>query len=33
MPQPQIEKFELTTTDTAEPTARPGFHETRTRTF
>jgi hypothetical protein len=25
--------FELTVTDTPEPAARPGFYETRTRTF
>jgi hypothetical protein len=33
MQQPQADEFELTVTDTPEPAARPGFHETRTRTF
>ena len=33
MQQPQADEFELTIADTAEPAARPGFHETRTRTF
>mgnify|MGYP000882007789 CR=1 FL=1 len=33
MQQPQTDEFELTVTDTPEPAARPGFHETRTRTF
>ena len=33
MQQPHIDEFELTITDTPEPTAQPGFHETRTRTF
>lgn len=33
MQQPQPDEFELTIADAAEPAARPGFHETRTRTF
>ncbi len=33
MQQPKTDEFELTVTDMPEPAARPGFHETRTRTF
>lgn len=33
MQQPRVDEFELTITDTPEPKAPPGFHETRTRTF
>ena len=33
MKQPQTSEFELTVTDTPEPAAPPGFHETRTRVF
>ena len=33
MQQPPIDEFELTITEASGPAARPGFHETRTRTF
>lgn len=33
MQQLQADEFEMTVADTTEPAARPGFHETRTRTF
>jgi hypothetical protein len=33
MKQPHVDEFELTVADTPGPAARPGFHETRTRTF
>lgn len=33
MQQPQLDEFEVTVADTSEPAARPGFHETRTRTY
>ncbi len=33
MQQPHTDEFELTIADAPEPTAGPGFHETRTRTF
>ncbi len=33
MQQPQVDEFELTVTDTPDPAVRPGFYETRTRTY
>ena len=33
MQEPLADDFELTVTDMPEPAARPGFYETRTRTF
>ena len=33
MQEPLADDFDLTVTDTPDPAARPGFYETRTRTF